>query len=327
MRAFLNRRRVLVAACGAALVASPFAVQADTWPSKPVKIVVSFAPGGTTDILARYLADKLTTHLGQVFIVDNRPGAGGLVGNDYVAKSTPDGYTLLMGSASSLAVNVGMYSHIPYDPKKDFEPVMQVAAGPFVIVVNPKVPANNLAELLALAKQKPGELHFASSGNGTSLHLAGELLNAMAGTKITHVPYKGTGPATMDTISGVVEMTISDMVPFVPHIKAGRLRAIAQTTLHRSRLLPDLPAVSETVPGYDATSWYGMMVPAGTPRPIIERLHAELTKILDQPDVKAKYAELGVEPVKNTPEQFGRFIVAEQVKWAEVVKKSGAKVD
>ena len=323
----LIRRALLAAALGAAGLVSPLSALADTYPSKPVKIIVSFSPGGSTDLLARYLAQKLSEALGQPFVVENKPGAGGILGNDVVAKSAPDGYTLLMGSASSLAVNVSMYKNFPYDPKKDLAPVMQVAAGPFVFVVNPAVPAHNMAELIALAKAKPGQINFASSGNGTSLHLAGELLNSMAGIKLTHVPYKGTGPAMMDTIAGVVQVTVSDMVPFVPHIKAGKLRALAQTTLKRSKLLPNLPAVSETVPGYDATSWYGIMAPTGTPKPIIDLLNATLTKILQMPEVRAKYEQLAVEPVDNTPEQFGAYIAAEQAKWADVVRKSGATVN
>ena len=312
---------------GAAALLAPVVASAQAYPSRPVKIVVSFSAGGTTDILARLLAQKLTEATGQSFIVENKPGAGGIVGNDFVAKAPADGYTILMGSASSLAVNVSVYKSIPYDPKKDFAPLMQVASGPFVIVVNPSVPAKTIGDLIALAKASPGTINFGTSGNGTSLHLAGELLNAMAGIKLTHVPYKGTGPAVLDTVSGQIQMTLSDMVPFVPHIAAGKLRPLAQTTLKRSRLLPDLPAVAETVPGYDATSWYGFMVPANTPAPIIGRLHAELSKILQSDDVKQRFSQLAVDPVVNTPEEFRTFIEAETAKWADVVKRSGAKVD
>ena len=321
-------RRCLASVMGIAWLAAPLSGLAQAaYPNKPVKIVVSFSPGGTTDILARFLAQKLTDSLGQSFVVENRAGAGGTLGNDFVAKSPPDGYTLLMGSASNLAVAVGMYKNLPYDYKKDLIPVAQVAGGPFVIVVNPQVPANNLRELIALAKAKPGQITFATSGNGTSLHLAGELINAMADIKMNHIPYKGTGPATMDTISGTVNMTLSDMVPFVPHIQSGKLRALAQTTAQRSRLLPDLPTVAETLPGYDATSWYGIMAPAGTPAAIVQRINQELTKILQQADVRTRYAGLGVDPVIQSPEQFAQFINAEQAKWADVIRRSGAKVD
>jgi tripartite-type tricarboxylate transporter receptor subunit TctC len=313
---------------GAVLLIAPIAGVAQSgYPNKPVKIVVSFSPGGTTDILARFLAQKLTDSIGQSFVVENKAGAGGTLGNDFVAKSPPDGYTLLMGSASNLAVAVGMYKNLPYDYKKDLIPVAQVAGGPFVIVVNPQVPANNLRELIALAKAKPGQITFATSGNGTSLHLAAELINAMADIKMNHIPYKGTGPATMDTISGTVNMTLSDMVPFVPHIQSGKLKALAQTTAQRSRLLPELPTVAETLPGYDATSWYGIMAPAGTPTAIVQRINQELTKILQQPDVRARYASLGVDPVIASPEQFGQYINSEQAKWADVIRRSGAKVD
>lgn len=329
MNRFAIRRSLLAAAVTFFTSLPPLSAfaQAQNYPNKPVKFVVSFSPGGTTDILARYLAQKLSESLGQPFVIDNRPGAGGIMGNDIVAKSAPDGYMLLMGSASSLAVNVSMYKSFPYDPHKDFAPVMQVATGPFIIVVNPAVPANNLSELIALAKAKPGQINFGSSGNGTSIHLTGELLNSMADIRMTHIPYKGTGPAMIDTISGQVQMTLSDMVPFVPHIASGRLRAIAQTTAKRSMLLPDLPAVSETLPGYDATSWYGLLAPAGTPQQIVQKLNAELSKIMQSPDVKARYAQLGVEPIANSPEQFKTFVAAEIVKWADVVKRSGAKID
>ncbi|HYF17734.1 MAG TPA: tripartite tricarboxylate transporter substrate binding protein [Ramlibacter sp.] len=321
-------RRGVVAALGVAAIGAPFASLAQAgYPNKPVKVIVSFAPGGTTDILARFLAQKLSDATGQSFVVENKPGAGGTLGNDFVAKSAPDGYTLLMGSASNLAVAVSMYKNLPYDYRKDLIPIAQVAAGPFVIVVNPQVPANNLKELIALAKAKPGQVTFATSGNGTSLHLAGELINAMADIKMNHIPYKGTGPATMDTISGQVNMTLSDMVPFVPHIQAGKLRPLAQTTAQRSRLLPDLPTVSETLPGYDATSWYGMMAPAGTPPAVIQRINQELQKILQQPDVRTRYAGLGVDPVIQSPDQFAKYIESEQAKWADVIRKSGAKVE
>ncbi len=322
------RRRGVVAALGAAALGSPFFAMAQgAYPNKPVKIIVSFSPGGTTDILARFLAQKLTEAMGQPFVVDNKPGAGGILGNDFVAKSPPDGYTLLMGSASNLAVNVSMYKSFPYDPKKDLIPVMQVAAGPFVIVVNPQVPANTFKELIALAKSKPGQVTFGTSGNGTSLHLTGELINSMADIKMSHVPYKGTGPAMLDTISGQINMTLSDMVPFVPHIQSGKLRALAQTTAQRSRLLPDLPTVAETLPGFDATSWYGLMAPLNTPPAVVQRINDELTKIMQMPDVRTRYSQLGVETVINTPQQYGAYIESEQAKWADVVKKSGATVN
>jgi tripartite-type tricarboxylate transporter receptor subunit TctC len=322
-------RRLLLAMAIGAAVHAPAQAQsaADHYPNRPIKMVVSFAAGGTTDILARLLAQKLSTALGQPVIVENRPGAGGIVGNDYVAKSPPDGYTLLLGSTSSFAVNVSLYSSMPYDQKKELAPLMEVASGPFIIVINPAVPAQNLQEFIALAKTEPGRLNFGSSGNGTSTHLAGELLNSMAGIKITHVPYKGTGPAMQDTLSGNVQMTITDMAPLVPYIESGKLRPLAQTGAQRSKLLPNLPTVAETVPGYDATSWYGIMVPARTPKPIVDKLNAELTKILSAPDVQQRFAQLGVEAVPDTPEHFGAYIASETAKWAEIVKRSGAKVD
>jgi tripartite-type tricarboxylate transporter receptor subunit TctC len=323
----LNRREV-VAAIGAAALSAPLAGLAQAgYPNKPVKIIVSFSPGGTTDILARFLAQKLGEAMGQPFVVENKPGAGGILGNEFVVKSPPDGHTLLMGSASNLVVAPGMYKNMPYDAKKDLIPVAQAAAGPFVIVVNPQVPAKTFPELIALAKAEPGKITFATSGNGTSLHLAGELINTMAGIKMSHIPYKGTGPAMLDTISGQVHMTLSDMVPFVPHIQAGKLRPLAQTTAQRSKLLPDLPTVAETLPGYDATSWYGLMAPAGTPPAVVQRINQELGKILQQPDVRARYAQLGVDAVNMSPSEFGQYINREMEKWAEVIAKSGAKVE
>jgi len=323
----LTRRNVVVA-LGAAAIGTPLAGLAQAgYPNKPVKIVVSFSPGGTTDILARFLAQKLGEAIGQPVVVENKPGAGGILGNDFVVKSPADGYTFLMGSASNLVVAPNMYKNMPYDAKKDLIPVAQAAAGPFVIVVNPQVPAKTFPELLALARAEPGKITFATSGNGTSLHLAGELINTMAGVKMTHVPYKGTGPAMLDTISGQVNVTLSDMVPFVPHIQAGKLRPLAQTTAQRSKLLPDLPTVAETLPGYDATSWYGLMAPAGTPPAIVQRVNQELGKILQQADVRARYAQLGVDAVNMSPSEFGVYINREMAKWADVIAKSGAKVE
>jgi tripartite-type tricarboxylate transporter receptor subunit TctC len=323
----LTRRNVVVA-LGASAIGTPLVSLAQAgYPNKPVKIVVSFSPGGTTDILARFLAAKLGDAMGQPFVVENKPGAGGILGNDFVVKAPADGYTFLMGSASNLVVAPGMYKNMPYDAKKDLIPVALAAAGPFVIVVNPQVPAKTFPELLALARAEPGKITFATSGNGTSLHLAGELINTMANVKMTHVPYKGTGPAMLDTISGQVNVTLSDMVPFVPHIQAGKLRPLAQTTAQRSKLLPDLPTVAETLPGYDATSWYGLMATAGTPAAVVQRVNQELGKILQQADVRSRYAQLGVDAVLMTPNEFGVYINREMAKWADVIARSGAKVE
>ncbi len=323
----LTRRNVVVA-LGASAIGMPLVSLAQAgYPNKPVKIVVSFSPGGTTDILARFLAAKLGEAMGQPFVVENKPGAGGILGNDFVVKSPADGYTFLMGSASNLVVAPGMYKNMPYDAKKDLIPVALAAAGPFVIVVNPQVPAKTFPELLALARAEPGKITFATSGNGTSLHLAGELINTMANVKMTHVPYKGTGPAMLDTISGQVNVTLSDMVPFVPHIQAGKLRPLAQTTAQRSKLLPDLPTVAETLPGYDATSWYGLMATASTPAAVVQRVNQELGKILQQADVRSRYAQLGVDAVSMTPNEFGVYINREMAKWADVIARSGAKVE
>ena len=328
----MTTRRIcfLLGAClagsGAAFAQTPGAAQ--PYPAKPVRVIVAFSAGGTTDILARAIGQKLTQAMGQQFIVDNRPGAGGTIGTDMVAKSPPDGYTLLIGSTSSIAVNVSLYAKLPYDPVRDLTPVMQVATGAFVIAVHPSLPVANVRELIALAKSRPGQLNFGSSGNGTSLHLAAELLKSMAGISMTHVPYKGASAAIPDLVAGQLQLMFSDMPPFAPHVAAGRLRAIAVTTSKRSSVLPNLPTVAESgVPGYEATSWYGYLAPAGTPRRIIDQLVAELTRAVQSADMKERYHTLGIETYTGTPEQFGTYIQSETAKWAEVVRKSGAKLE
>ncbi len=328
----MKTRRIyfLLGACLAGIGAAfaQTSATAQQYPIKPVRVIVAFSAGGTTDILARAIGQKLTQAMGQQFIVDNRPGAGGTIGTDMVAKSPPDGYTLVIGSTSSIAVNVSLYAKLPYDPVRDLTPVMQVATGAFVIAVHPSLPASNVRELIALAKSRPGQLNFGSSGNGTSLHLAAELLKSMAGINMTHVPYKGASAAIPDLVAGQLQLMFSDMPPFAPHVAAGRLRAIAVTTSKRSSVLPNLPTVAESgVPGYEATSWYGYLAPAGTSRRIIDQLVAELTRAVQSADMKERYNTLGIETYTGTPEQFGAYIQSEMAKWAEVVKKSGAKLE
>src|SRR5688572_14781751 len=311
---------------GAAFAQAPGTAQ--HYPVKPVRVIVAFSAGGTTDILARAHGQGLTRAMGQQFVIDNRPGAGGTIGTDMVAKSPPDGYTLLIGSTSSIAVNVSLYARLPYDPVRDLIPIMQVATGAFVIAVHPSLPVKNVRDLIALAKSRPGQLNFGSSGNGTSLHLAPELLKSMANIDMTHVPYKGASAAIPDLVAGQLQLMFSDMPPFAPHVAAGRLRAIAVTTSKRSSVLPDLPTVAESgVPGYEATSWYGYLAPARTPRRIIDQLVAELTRIIQSPEMKERYNSLGIETYTGTPEQFGAYIQSETAKWAEVVKKSGTKLE
>ncbi len=301
--------------------------QADAYPAKAVRIVVPFPPGGATDAAARLVATKMSEKWGQPVVIDNKAGAGGNVGSDIVAKSAPDGYTLVMGVTGSHAINTSLYSKMPYDALTDFMPISQVAVVPNVLVVHPSVPANNLAELMALAKREPGKLNYASLGNGTAAHLGMEMLKTAAGADITHVPYKGSAPAVSDLLGGQVQMMVDGLPSALPHIKAGKLRAIALTSLHRAPSLPDLPTVAETYPGFYADAWSGLFAPKGTPQPIVDKLSAEVQRILRLPDVRDKLVALGAEPVGSTQGEFAAHVKREINKWALVVKSSGAKVD
>jgi len=301
---------------------------AQTWPVKPIKWIVPFAPGGTTDILARTIGEKLSVALGQPVIIENKPGAGGGVGADFTAKATPDGYTIMGGTISTHAINASLYKSLPYDPVKDFVPITLIARVPNMLVVNPEIPARNVAELVALLKTNPGKYSFASSGNGTSQHLSGELFKSMAGVDMQHIPYKGSPPALQDVVAGQVAMTFDNITTAWPLAKAGKLRALAVTTAKRSSIAPDVPTLAESgLAGYEVGSWQGVFAPAGTPPAIVQRLNTEIVKIINTPDVKEKLIALGAEPVGNTSEEFGALVKTEGVKWAEVVKKSGAKVD
>ena len=301
---------------------------AQTWPSKPVKWVVPFAPGGTTDILARTIGEKLTIALGQPIIVENRPGAGGALGAEFTAKAPADGYTIMGGTISTHAINASLYKNLPYDPVKDFAPITLIVRVPNMLVVNPDIPAKNVGELIALMKANPGTYSFASSGNGTSQHLSGELFKSMAGVDMQHIPYKGSPPALQDVVGGQVSMTFDNITTAWPLAKGGKLRALAVTTAKRSAVAPDVPTLAESgLAGYEVGSWQGVFAPAGTPPAIVQRLNAEIVKIINMPDVKEKLVGLGAEPVGNTPEEFGALVKSEVAKWADVVKKSGAKVD
>ena len=310
------------------LIACTSVVLAQTYPTKPVRMVVAFAAGGTTDILGRLYAQKLAVSTSQQFIVDNRAGAGGTIGTDIVAKSAPDGYTIKFGSTSSIAVSPNLYPKLPFDLLRDLTPVTQVASAPILLAMHPSVPAKTMRDLIALARAKPGQLTFASSGTGSSLHLCGEYLKYLARIDLLHVPYKGAGPALPDLVAGQVQLLFSDMAPFVPYVKTGKLRILAVTTAERSKLYPDVPTIAESgVPGYDLAGWYGVLAPTGTPRPIIERLHGELMNVMRTPDMQERYVTLGLEPVESTTEQFGTYIRAELVKWGDIIKRSGTKVE
>jgi len=304
-----------------ALVAAP-PCPAQTYPARPIRIIVPFAPGGPNDLLARLVGQKLTEAWGQQVIADNRPGGGTIIGTDLAAKAPADGYTLLMTSTST-AVNPSLKKKLPYDTLSDLSRVIRLAASPNVLVMHPALPARSVAELIRLAKAKPGEIAYASGGTGAATHLAGELVCIMGGVKMTHVPYKGAGPATVDLISGQVQWMFGTILPTLPHIKSGRLRPIAVSSERRTPVLPDVPAVAETLPGFDATSWYGIFAPAGTPRPVIARLNEEIARIMKSSDVAQSLMSEGASPVADTPEEFDRFFREEVAKWGKVIRQAG----
>ncbi len=324
MRSRTRWLRFTVAVAAAALAAGAFA---QGYPNKPVKIVVPYPPGGPTDIVARVVAQKLTEQTGQPFLVDNRGGAGGNIGAEAVSHSPPDGYTLLVATTAH-AINRSLFKTLGYDLMKDFVPVSQLTAGPLVIVANPALPAKSVKELIALAKAKPGELTFASSGNGQSTHLAAELFDTMAGIKMTHVPYKGSAPALTDVMGGQVSLFFDTMLSAMPHVRSGKLKALAVTSAARSPAAPELPTVAESgLPGYEAIAWNGLVAPASTPKEVVARLNAELKKALELPEIRERFAAQGFAAAWSSPERYGAFLDAEVDKWAKVVKVSGATVD
>ncbi len=328
-------RRVALGALGSlalGLAAMPALAQT-AWPSKPVRIVVPFAPGGTTDILARAVAPELSKAFGQPFVVENRAGAGGNVGADIVAKAPADGYTLLMGTVGTHGINKSLYTKLPYDPQKDFAPVTLVAGVPNVMVMNTDTAKtlgiNSVPDFIRYAKSHPGKLNMASSGNGTSIHLAGELFKSMTGVFMTHIPYTGSGPALLGLLSGQVDVMFDNLPSALPHVKGGKLKAFAVTSAQRSGATPELPTIEEAgqLKGFEASSWFGLLAPAGTPADVVSRVQQETSKALNSPAIKEKLLAQGAIPSGNTPAEFARFIDAEIRKWAPVVKASGAKVD
>jgi tripartite-type tricarboxylate transporter receptor subunit TctC len=332
-RSLIRRREMLAAITASAACAALPAFAQSTWPTKPVRIVVPFAAGGTTDILARAIAPELSKAFGQQFIVDNRAGAGGNVGAEIVAHSPPDGYTLLMGTVGTHGINRALYAKLPYDPIKDFAPITMVAGVPNVMEMPTEkakqLGINNVRDFIKYAKEHPGKLNMASSGNGTSIHLAGELFKSMTGIYMVHFPYRGSAPAIMDMVSGTMDVMFDNLPSSLPQIKAGKLKALAVTSSQRSTVLPDVPTVEEAagLKGFDATSWFGLLAPAGTPADIVNRVQQEVAKSLGTPAVKEKLVAQGAIPSGNTPAEFAKHIVAEHAKWAKVVKESGAKVD
>lgn len=300
---------------------------AQPFPSKPLKILVPSTPGDGSDILARSIAQKLTERWGQPVVVENRPGAGGVVGTEAAAKSPADGYTVIMGNAGSHAINQALYPKLSYDVVRDFAPITLAASAPNVFVVNPSVPAKTVGEFIALAKKEPGKYSFASGGNGSSAHLNGEMLEAFAGIEMTHVPYKGSSPAITDVIAGQVQLMIGNLPPVLPHIKSGKVRALGVTTATRFAATPDLPPIADTVTGYESLAWFGLFAPAATPREVVAKWHDEVVAILALPDIRERVAQMGFEVVGNTPEAYATLIRNDIAKWQRVVKTSGAKAD
>ncbi len=310
-----------------AVAASGTAFAADAYPAKPIRWVIPYPPGGPVDVVARPVAQKLTETWGQAIVLDARPGAGTIIGTELVAKSAPDGYTLLL-TAAQHAVVPSVYSKLPFDTAKDFTPVSQFVSGPFVLAVHPSVPAKTVRELIAFAKPRAGQILYASAGSGSVNHLSGELFKTMARVDIVHVPYKGGAPATIDLVGGHVAMMFHSIVGVIPYVKTGRLRALAVTTPKRSVLVPDIPTMVEAgLPGFEVETWYGALGPAGLPRDIVDKLSRELDRILKLPEMSERLQSQGVEPVGGAPEQFGARIASDIAKWAKVAKESGARAD
>ena len=320
--------RIVAIALAAACAAAAEPAVAQGYPAKPVKLVVPFPPGGSLDFAGRLIAQKLTEAWGQSVVVENKPGAGGNIGADLVAKAPPDGYTILLGALSTHAVNPSLYASMPYDAVKDFAPITLVAITPNVLVVNADSPVRNVKEFIAYTKANPGKLSFGSGSNGSAGHLAGELYKVETGTDSVHIPYKGGAPATQALLAGDTQFMFDNLANAMAQVKGGKLRALAVTTAQRSSLAPDLPTMAEAgLPRFDISTWYGLFAPAGTPPSIVAKWNADVTKILNAPDVRARFVADGAEPAPDTPEQFSRFIAAELAKYARIVKASGAKVD
>ena len=303
--------------------------QSDTnSPSKPIRMIVPSAPGSGPDIMARAIGQKLTEALGQTIVIDDKPGAGGIIGSEAAAKAPPDGYTLIMSNAGAHTVNPGLYAKLPYDPVKDFAPVTLVALAPNILIVHPTLPVRNVKDLIALAKAKPGELTFGSGGNGSTAHLSGEMFKTMAGINIVHIPFKGSPAAVIGVIAGQIALAIPNIPPALPHVRSGKLKALAVTTAKRAAGVPDLPTVAEAgLPGYEATAWFGVLAPAATPPQIIARLNAAIVKIAHAREMQERLTAEGADAVGNTPEQFAQIIKSDIAKWAKVIKASGARAD
>jgi tripartite-type tricarboxylate transporter receptor subunit TctC len=322
MKPWIRLLATLIVAC------TPLAVAAQAaYPNKPIRMVVPYPPGGPTDVLGRIVAQRLSESLGQQVVVENRPGASGMIGSELVAKAAPDGYTLLT-NASIHVINPSLYPKMNFDALRDFTPVSLIAQVPLILVVNPALPVKSVQELIALAKAQPNLLNFGSSGNAAAPHLAGESFKIATGVQMQHVPYKGSAPALTDLMGGQVQLMFDSMPSAMPHVKSGKIRALAVTTAKRSPTVPDLPTVAESgVPGFDISTWYGVWAPAGTPKDIVNKIAAEMAKALKQPAVRERLAALGAEPAADTPEEFAAYCQSELAKWSKIVRESGAKAD
>ncbi len=310
------------------LSALPAAAQMADYPSKPIKIVVTFPPGGSSDAIIRILSTRLNDKLGQPLVIDNRPGAGGNIGLSVVAKAAPDGYVLGVGAAGGLTANSSLYPQMPFEVAKDFQPITMLAAIPFVLVGHPSVPAENMQQLIAYAKSQPGKVSIGHGGNGTAMHLSTALFTQMADLKMIEVPYRGSGPAAMDTLSGQIQLSVTDLAAALPHIKAGKLKAFAVTSPKRLSNLPEVPTLSESgLTGYDSTGWFGLVAPAGTPAAIIQRLNTEFTAALNDESIKAQMRQNGMEPVATSMEGLDAYIKSETQKWAKVIRQANIKLN
>ena len=324
----IRSRRLVLFGLASALFFSGAPAVHSQWPAKPVRFVVPFPAGGSTDVVGRIVAEHLRQGLGQTFVIDNRAGAGGTVGSDVVAKAAPDGYTMLICTSSTHAIASGLYgSKLPYDQVKDFAPVTLLGSATILLVVHPSVAAKTVPELIALAKAKPGTLNFASSGNGGVSHLTGEYFKSLAGIEMQHVPYKGDTPMITDLVAGRVSLAFGTAVAFLPYVQKGTLHALAVTNAKPSPVAPGLPTVAQTLPGFEALQWFGILMPVGTPAEIVARLNAEILRILRLPEVRERFQAMGIEISGNSPEQFAAFMRAETAKWGKIVKESGAKID
>ena len=319
--------RIATIASGCLLAANLCNAATAEFPSHPMRMIVPYASAGNADIMARLVAQRLGDNLHQQVVVDNRPGANGIIGTELAAKSAPDGYTLVL-VASSIAVNPALAKQLPYDTQRDLAPISMVGSTPLILAAHPGVPANTIKELVALAKARPGQLNYASSGNGSPANLAGELFNYMAGVKITQVTYKGTAQATTDVLGGHVQIFYPSMTAVLPHVKSGKLKALGMTSAARSPLAPDVPTVSESgIPGYQANIWNGLLAPGATSKPMIARLNAEIVRVMTSPETRERFAAMGADAAHSTPEEFRAFIAAKQVKWAKVIRESGMRVE